>query len=140
MQTEVNNIQRSSAQSTRNDEDVCPICGKNRRRDTIICGVKYSFHVMCKCEEKQEKAAKENLKNLDKMRKIEKLKSLSLLGERYKAVTFSNSRTGINSSFDTAFNRCKKYCELYEETVKNGCGIYLFGDKGIGKTHCATRF
>lgn len=140
MQTEVNNIQRSSAQSTRNDEDVCPVCGKNRRRDTVICGVKYSFHVMCKCEEKQEKAAKENLKNLDKMRKIEKLKSLSLLGERYKAVTFSNSITGINSSFDTAFNRCKKYCELYEGTVKNGCGIYLFGDKGIGKTHCATRF
>ena len=69
------------------------------------------------------------------MRRIEKLKSLSLLGERYKAATFSNSKTGINPSFDIAFNRCKKYCELCEETVKNGCGIYLFGDKGVGKTH-----
>lgn len=135
MQTKVNDIQSSSVKSILNNDDICPTCGKNRRREAIICGVKYSFHVMCKCEEKREKAAKENLENLDKMRKIEKLKSLSLLGERYKAVTFSNSRTGINPGFDAAFNRCKKYCELYKETVKNGCGIYLFGDKGVGKAH-----
>lgn len=96
-------------QDSKKPENICPICGKRRRRETIICGVKYSFHVMCKCEEEQEKFAKEKLERLDKMRKIEKLKSLSLLGERYKAVTFSNSKTGINSSFDIAFNRCKKY-------------------------------
>lgn len=135
MQIRDNSTQRSSARNTLSNEDICPICGKNRRRETIICGIKYSFHVMCECEEKREKAAKENLENLDKIRKIEKLKSPSLLGERYKAATFSNSKTGINSSFDIAFNRCKKYCELCEETVKNGCGIYLFGDKGVGKTH-----
>ncbi len=135
MQVKDNSTQRNSARSTLNDEYTCPTCGKNRRREAIICGVNYSFHVMCECEKKIENAEKENLENLDKMRKIEKLKSLSLLGERYKAATFSNSRTGINSSFDTAFNRCKKYCELCGETVKNGCGIYLFGDKGTGKTH-----
>lgn len=135
MKIKENRTEKSFAQSTLNDEYTCPTCGKNRRREAVICGIKYSFHVMCECEKKIENAAKENLENLDKMRKIEKLKSLSLLGERYKAVTFSNSRTGINPSFDIAFNRCKKYCEVYEETVKNGCGIYLFGDKGVGKTH-----
>ena len=135
MLTKINDIQRSFAQNTRSNEDICPICGKNRRREAIICGIKYSFHVMCECEEKQEKVASEEREKLDKMRKIEKLKSLSLLGERYKSVTFSTSKTGMNSSFDAAFNRCKKYCEIYEETVKNGYGIYLFGDKGIGKTH-----
>ena len=135
MLTKIKDIQRSFAQNTRSNEDICPICGKNRRREAIICGIKYSFHVMCECEEKQEKVASEEREKLDKMRKIEKLKSLSLLGERYKSVTFSTSKTGMNSSFDAAFNRCKKYCEIYEETVKNGYGIYLFGDKGIGKTH-----
>ncbi len=135
MLTKINDIQRSFAQNTRSNEDICPICGKNRRREAIICGIKYSFHVMCECEEKQEKVASEEREKLDKMRKIEKLKSLSLLGERYKSVTFSTSKTGMNSSFDAAFNRCKKYYEIYEETVKNGYGIYLFGDKGIGKTH-----
>ncbi len=135
MQIKDNSTQRSSAQNTLNDEYICPTCGKSRKREAVICGVKYSFHVMCECEKKEQELAKKEQKDFDKMRKIEKLKSLSLLGERYKAATFSNSKTGINPNFDIAFNRCKKYCEVYEETVKNGCGIYLFGDKGVGKTH-----
>lgn len=116
-------------------EDICPICGKNRRREAVICGVKYSFHVMCECEVKREKAERQKLEDLEKMQKIEKLRALSLLGERFKNVAFETTQTGANSSFDAAFNRCKKYCEIYQETVKNGYGIYLFGDKGVGKTH-----
>lgn len=135
MPTTSNTLQKNSVPNIQNDTDVCPVCGVKRRRDAVICGIKYSINVMCKCEEKQEKLAKENQKNFEKMRKIEKLKALSLLGERYKCVTFENSKTGINASFDMAFNRCKKYCELYATTVKNGYGIYLFGDKGVGKTH-----
>ena len=116
-------------------EDICHNCGKNRRREAVICGVKYSFHVMCECEVKREKAERQKLEDLEKMQKIEKLRALSLLGERFKNVAFETTQTGANSSFDAAFNRCKKYCEIYQETVKNGYGIYLFGDKGVGKTH-----
>ena len=122
-------------QGSKKAADICPTCGKNRRREAVICGVKYVFHVMCECEAKQEEAEKEAREARDRMRKIEKLKSLSLLGEKYKTVTFERTQTGINPSFDAAFNRCKKYCEFYEKTVKNGYGIYLFGDKGVGKTH-----
>lgn len=50
-------------------------------------------------------------------------------------MTFEHTQTGANPSFDAAFNRCKKYCEIYDTTVKSGYGIYLFGDKGSGKTH-----
>lgn len=72
----------TAMQDSKNPENICHICGKKRRRETIICGIKYSFHVMCKCEEEQEKFVKEKLEKLNKMRKIEKLKSLSLLGKR----------------------------------------------------------
>lgn len=130
-----NQVTENSVRNTPNNEDFCPNCGAKFRREAIICGVKYSFHVMCKCEEKKRDLERRQQENLDKMQRIEKLKNLSLLGERYKNVTFENSEIGINPSFDTAFNRCKKYCELYEETVKSGYGIYLFGDKGVGKTH-----
>lgn len=122
-------------QNFKKSNDVCPTCGAKRRREAVICGIKYSFHVMCKCEQAKRDQEQKEQENQDKMRRIEKLKKLSLLGERYKFVTFENSETGISPSFDVAFNRCKKYCELYEETIKNGCGIYLFGDKGVGKTH-----
>ena len=90
---------------------------------------------MCKCEQEKQGKEKKQQEMLDKLRRIEKLKSLSLLGERYKNVTFENTQTGVSTSFDVAFNRCKKYCEVYEQVLKNGYGIYLFGDKGVGKTH-----
>ena len=125
----------TAVQDSKKETYICPTCGKNRRREAVICGVKYVFHVMCECEAKKEKAEKKAREARDRMRKIEKLQSLSLLGEKYKAVSFAGTQTGINPSFDVVFTRCKKYCELYEKTVKNGYGIYLFGDKGVGKTH-----
>ena len=115
--------------------DVCPNCGANLRRSAVICGINYSFKILCKCESDKLKKAQEEQKNREKMRKIENLRSLSLLGERYKNVSFQNTKTGITPSFDKAFNRCQKYCELYEQTVKEGYGIYIFGSKGTGKTH-----
>ena len=130
---------KGSAPNIPNDkqksEEFCPVCGEKLRREAVICGVHYSFHVMCKCRQEKEEQKQKKREQLDKMRKIEGLKKLSLLGNRYKTVTFESSKTGVNSSFDTAFKRCKKYCEIHEETIKNGYGIYLFGDKGVGKTH-----
>lgn len=130
-----NQVTENYVRNTPNSEEVCPTCGQRLRREAVICGIKYSFHVMCKCEQAKRDQEQKEQENQDKMRRIENLKKLSLLGERYKFVTFENSETGTNPSFDTAFNRCKKYCELYEQTIKNGYGIYLFGDKGVGKTH-----
>lgn len=126
---------KNFVQSIRSNSDSCSICGQKFRREAIICGTKYSFNVMCKCEQEKQDKEKKQQEMLDKLRRIEKLKSLSLLGERYKNVTFENTQTGVSTSFDVAFNRCKKYCEVYEQVLKNGYGIYLFGDKGVGKTH-----
>lgn len=122
-------------QNSEKSDDICSVCGKKFRREAVICGVKYSFRIMCKCEQEKQNKEKKQQEVLDKLRRIEKLKSLSLLGERYKNVTFENTQTGVSSSFDIAFNRCKKYCEVYEKVIENGYGIYLFGDKGVGKTH-----
>lgn len=126
---------KNFVQSIRINSDSCSICGQKFRREAIICGIKYSFNVMCKCEQEKQDKEKKQQEMLDKLRRIEKLKSLSLLGERYKNVTFENTQTGVSTSFDVAFNRCKKYCEVYEKVIENGYGIYLFGDKGVGKTH-----
>lgn len=126
---------KSFAQNIPNSEEICSVCGAKILRTAEFMGIKRTFKVMCKCMQKQQEEEKLSREKQEKILKIEKLKCLSLLGERYKNVTFENSKTGINSSFDRAFKRCHKYCKLYEKTIKNGYGIYLFGDKGIGKTH-----
>ena len=103
---------KSFAQNIPNSEEVCSVCGAKILRTAEFMGIKRTFRVMCKCMQKQQEEEKLNREKQEKMLKIEKLKCLSLLGERYKNVTFENSKTGINSSFDRAFKRCRKYCEL----------------------------
>ena len=126
---------KSFAPSIQNNEGVCSVCGVKTIRTVEFMGIKRTFRVMCKCMQKQQEDEKTRQEKQDRMRKAQKLKKYSLVGERYKNATFESSKTGINPSFDRAFKRCRKYCELYEKTIKNGYGIYFFGDKGVGKTH-----
>ena len=52
-------------QDSKKAADICPTCGKNRRREAVICGVKYVFHVMCECEAKKEEAEKKAAKSAE---------------------------------------------------------------------------
>lgn len=61
-------------QDSQDSNNICPICGERKRRSAIICGIKYSFRVLCKCEAKKRDLEQKEQENLDKMRKIEKLK------------------------------------------------------------------
>ena len=101
-----------------NSEEVCSVCGAKIFRIAEFMEIKRTFKVMCKCMQKQQEEEKLNREKQEKMLKIEKLKCLSLLGERYKNVTFENSKTGTNSSFDKAFGRCRKYYECMKKQLK----------------------
>jgi DNA replication protein DnaC len=90
---------------------------------------------MCECEEKEQAAEEELQKHRRKTERIAEIKSLSLLGRRYENVMFENSQTGMNPSFDTALNYCKKYCENFKQMIEIGHRIYIYGGFGVGKTH-----
>lgn len=77
----------------------------------------------------------EERRNREKLEEIERLQKNSLLGERYKNVSFENTETGDNPMFDKAFKRCKNYCEVSSKVLEGGYGIYMFGASGTGKTH-----
>lgn len=89
---------------------------------------------ICKCQKEEMEAQEEKIWLEKKAADIEKLKEQSLLGARYRNATFNTAELGHNETFDHAFNRCKKYCEVYKQVLDKGLGIYLYGDKGSGKT------
>lgn len=138
MEANLLNLSNIKIQDDEYEKDGLIYCSKcNTPRTTIVnlFDKERMVRCICKCQ-KEEKDKEERIrKEIEKQIEIEKLQEASFLSERYKNVKFENCITGENESFDIAFGRCKKYCENSTEILKNGYGIYLYGDKGTGKTH-----
>jgi DNA replication protein DnaC len=80
-------------------------------------------------KEKEQEAQKE------KLRKLDKIRGASLLGDRYKDTTFDKTDLDRPTDFQKAFQRCRKYCQIPDQALENGYGMYIYGDSGTGKTH-----
>lgn len=138
-----NIIDQNQALEPREDEYIkedliyCSKCNTQRSMFIKHFLTKEPMQVRCLCEcqtiERDEAERKE--KELARMVELEKLRSASLIGERYKHTYFDKTEIGHNPTFDNAFIRCKKYCEVADKVLAEGMGIYLFGDTGTGKTH-----
>jgi len=128
-------FQKNFATNTPNEPEFCEVCGEAMTKIVKFQNSEFMARINCECERNRIAEQKEREKKQQKLLKIEKLKRLSLLGKRYASISFETTQTGLNTEFDRAFNRCKKYCEIYEKVIEKGLGIYIFGDKGVGKTH-----
>ena len=112
-------------------EDNVPYC-KNCK--TARYFIRENFCVPCMCQCQMDKLEQEKQQKNFELRQqyLQELKEKSLLGERYKNVTFESVEI-INEEHLNVVNRLKTYCEGFKEH-NEGLGIYLFGDKGSGKT------
>ena len=108
----------------------CKKCNTPR----VCRGFNRMVRCVCRCKAEERDKALEIERQKEKQRKIEKIKRMSLLGEKYKDVSFDNTGTEHNESFAIVYGRCKKYCEVAQKVLKEGIGIYLFGTKGAGKS------
>lgn len=89
---------------------------------------------ICKCQAEERDREEELERQKERLRIVDKIKRASLLGEKYKDVTFANTEKPT-PEFTKIYNRCKRYCEVAREVLDKGIGIYLFGSKGAGKSH-----
>ena len=132
------NLAKIEVQEDEYEKDDVIYCKKcNTPRTTIVelFGNKKVVRCICKCQKEKRDNEEKIQKEIERQVRLSKLQEASLLSDRYKNVTFDNCITGENKSFDIAFNRCRKYCENSSEILEKGYGIYLWGDKGTGKTH-----
>lgn len=104
----------------------CSNCGEKKLFVNEDFGIR--ARCKCKCEKEKEKAE-------EKAKQIAELKKASQIGKRYWDATFENTKTGHNETFDKAYKYCKAYTADLSEVLSKGYGIYLYGDKGTGKTH-----
>lgn len=113
----------------------CTKCHTLRETEKIVPVFERRMPVMCKCMREAEQKAKEKDERNRKMQMLDKIRSASLLGERYKDTTFANTDLSVGGEFEKAFNRCRRYCEIADDALEKGYGIYIYGNSGTGKTH-----
>lgn len=111
----------------------CKSCNTLSRTKDIVPLFNKRMPVPCKCELDKQKEEEERKIRYEKQRRIERLKQRSLIDDRYRNKRFTDVEMTSNS-FITAYNRCKKYCEIAGEVFEKGYGIYLWGNSGTGKT------
>ena len=91
--------------------------------------------VVCECMKEAERKEKEREEQENKRRQLDRLRGASLLGDRYKDTTFEKTDMSRPEDFQKAFQRCRKYCQSSAVALEHGYGMYIYGDKGTGKTH-----
>lgn len=119
----------------KDDMIYCKKCNEHKLFVGEILGVERTFNRKCQCDREADERQRRIDAEIEHMAKIKKLQDASLLGERYKNAYFKNCMIGNNETFDNAYARCKRYCENSDEILKKGYGMYLWGDKGTGKTY-----
>ena len=91
--------------------------------------------IVCECMKEADRKEKEQAEQKEKLRKLDKIRGASLLGDRYKDTTFANTDMKRPEDFQKAFQRCQRYCQIPDQALENGYGMYIYGDSGTGKTH-----
>lgn len=107
----------------------CKKCNTPR----MCMGFNRMVRCICKCQAEARDREQELALQREKQRRIDKIRQTSLLGEKYKQVTFENTDTS-NRDFKKIYDRCKRYCDVSYKVLEKGIGIYLFGTKGTGKS------
>ena len=88
---------------------------------------------ICECMVKAIEERNEKERHSKKQEKLESLFKSSLMGEKYKGYKFEDLQSD-NKEYEFIMNRCIKYCNVAQDVLEQGIGIYLYGDSGNGKT------
>lgn len=113
-----------------NNEIYCKNCNTPR----TCFGITQIVRCMCKCQKAEYEKKANEAKQKEREKRVERLKNASLLGERYQHTSFD--QTDVHSAnFKVVYDRFRKYSEVADEVLNRGIGIYLYGNKGAGKTH-----
>lgn len=113
----------------------CTKCHTRRCTKDIVQPFGKRMPVTCDCMKAAEREVKEREAQEEKLRKLDKLRGASLLGDRYKDTTFDKTDLDRPADFQKAYQRCRKYCQIPDQALEHGYGMYIYGDSGTGKTH-----
>lgn len=105
--------------------------GCNGARSIYIAEVNFEARCKCKCQEEEAKRKLEEEETERRKIRLAQMKEDSLLGVRYKDVTFDDIEVR-SEEHATIIARLKLFCKNFH--LNKGTGVFLFGPNGSGKT------
>lgn len=108
---------------------------KNCHTPRMVVLQDFKTRCLCLCQSKKRDEEFVNKRKAEEFEKIKNLKASSLMAEKYMTASFDNTDLNRPQSFLNALSRGKKFCMNWKNVSECGAGMFLYGNKGTGKTY-----
>lgn len=118
------------------DKDGYPYCKKcnTKRYFKFEDGGKVILmHAKCECQLAEIKKREEEEKRKKAIADFKARQKCSAIGEKYLEARFSTAEITVNNK--EAYTKCMNYAKNAKEVLKEGIGLYVYGDNSSGKSH-----
>ena len=109
-------------------------CGKCREPKEVkieLLGSSMIVGCMCRCESERYEARERSYVEDKRRMRIERLRVQGINDDSLRQIKFVDAEQTIY------IQKCKQFCDHWDEIKDNNMGLLLYGSKGNGKTYCA---
>lgn len=128
-------ISTQTTSQSKCDIEYCDKCGEPVGKIIEILGRERIVPILCKCQSDEKRKFAELDDKKEKQRRLEKLRRYSLMDKKFESCRFETY--DHQSDNQNIYKLAKKYCENWKMIKRDGIGITLMGEPGLGKTHIA---
>jgi len=108
----------------------CRVCNVPKQCKVTFAGIEKIFPCLCDCEVKAQEEAEARVKEQTKRCEIKRARDAGIADARFREWTFDKD----DGSDQAYMNMLKKYADNKYEMKKENMGLFIFGEKGTGKT------
>lgn len=110
---------------------ICGNCHEPKETKIELMGTNMVVACMCRCEAERYEARERRFMEDQRRMRIERLRVQGINDESLRNVRFDTAEQTIY------VQKCKQFCDHWQEIRGNGIGLVFYGSKGNGKTFCA---
>lgn len=111
----------------------CKKCGTPKQCRIRVCGREKVVMCLCKCATENRNQESENERKQRKLEYVKKLRKMGFPDEDVAKCTFANDDKANKKATKLAL----RYYQKFDEMLKRGKGLLMFGNVGSGKTFLA---
>lgn len=111
----------------------CGKCHTKKQTRVTILGNEMTPYVTCKCRREEQNRIEQERLERERQERVERNRCICFPDRRLMDWTFER----CDNADDPIMISMQRYCENFGKMYREGCGLILFGNVGVGKTFAA---